>query len=40
MWVDRKQLFIKQCGRGREFGPEALTGYQQLKSLYLPGSTG
>ena len=31
---------VKQSGLGREFGPEALAGYQQLKSLYLPGSTG
>jgi aldehyde dehydrogenase (NAD+) len=31
---------IKQSGLGREFGPEALAGYQQLKSVYLPGYTG
>jgi acyl-CoA reductase-like NAD-dependent aldehyde dehydrogenase len=31
---------VKQSGLGREFGHEALAGYQQLKSLYLPGSTG
>jgi geranial dehydrogenase len=31
---------VKQSGLGREFGPEALAGYQQLKSLYLSGSTG
>jgi aldehyde dehydrogenase (NAD+) len=28
---------VKQSGLGREFGPEALTAYQQLKSIYLPG---
>ena len=28
---------VKQSGLGREFGPEALAGYQQLKSIYLPG---
>jgi hypothetical protein len=39
MWVDRKHLFIGGEW-GREFGPEALAGYQQLKSVYLPGSTG
>ena len=31
---------VKQSGLGREFGPEALAGYQQLKSLYLPGPPG
>jgi geranial dehydrogenase len=31
---------VKQSGLGREFGPEAMAGYQQLKSVYLPGSTG
>jgi geranial dehydrogenase len=28
---------VKASGIGREFGPEALAGYQQLKSIYLPG---
>ena len=28
---------VKASGLGREFGPEALAGYQQLKSIYLPG---
>jgi len=28
---------VKQSGLGREFGPEALSAYQQLKSIYLPG---
>ncbi|MCQ4080827.1 aldehyde dehydrogenase [Streptomyces sp. RB6PN25] len=28
---------VKQSGLGREFGPEAISGYQQLKSIYLPG---
>ncbi|WP_428311888.1 aldehyde dehydrogenase [Hydrocarboniphaga sp.] len=27
---------VKSSGLGREFGPEALAGYQQLKSIYLP----
>jgi geranial dehydrogenase len=27
---------VKASGIGREFGPEALAGYQQLKSIYLP----
>jgi acyl-CoA reductase-like NAD-dependent aldehyde dehydrogenase len=27
---------IKASGLGREFGPEALTGYVQYKSIYLP----
>lgn len=28
---------VKHSGLGREFGPEALTAYQQLKSIYLAG---
>ncbi len=28
---------IKASGLGREFGPEALTGYQQYKSIYVMG---
>ena len=28
---------VKASGIGREFGPEAMAGYQQLKSIYLPG---
>ncbi|HWE90093.1 MAG TPA: aldehyde dehydrogenase [Pseudonocardiaceae bacterium] len=28
---------VKASGIGREFGPEAIAGYQQLKSIYLPG---
>jgi len=28
---------VKSSGLGREFGPEALAGYQQLKSIYMPG---
>ena len=28
---------VKSSGIGREFGPEAVAGYQQLKSIYLPG---
>ena len=28
---------VKASGIGREFGPEALAGYLQLKSIYLPG---
>jgi acyl-CoA reductase-like NAD-dependent aldehyde dehydrogenase len=28
---------VKQSGLGREFGPEALAGFQQTKSIYLPG---
>jgi geranial dehydrogenase len=28
---------VKASGLGREFGPEALSAYQQLKSIYLPG---
>ncbi|WP_020178254.1 aldehyde dehydrogenase [Methylopila sp. M107] len=28
---------VKQSGIGREFGPEALAGYQQLKSIYVSG---
>lgn len=28
---------VKDSGIGREFGPEALAGYQELKSIYLPG---
>jgi geranial dehydrogenase len=28
---------VKGSGIGREFGPEAIAGYQQLKSIYLPG---
>ncbi len=27
---------VKSSGMGREFGPEAMLGYQQLKSIYLP----
>jgi geranial dehydrogenase len=27
---------VKASGIGREFGPEALAGYLQLKSIYLP----
>ncbi|MEV4420720.1 aldehyde dehydrogenase [Patulibacter sp. NPDC049589] len=27
---------VKDSGLGREFGPEALAGYQQLQSIYLP----
>jgi aldehyde dehydrogenase (NAD+) len=27
---------IKSSGMGREFGPEALAGYLQYKSIYLP----
>lgn len=27
---------VKASGIGREFGPEAMAGYQQLKSIYLP----
>jgi geranial dehydrogenase len=27
---------VKNSGIGREFGPEAIAGYQQLKSVYLP----
>jgi geranial dehydrogenase len=26
---------VKASGLGREFGPEALSSYQQLKSLYV-----
>jgi acyl-CoA reductase-like NAD-dependent aldehyde dehydrogenase len=28
---------IKHRGLGREFGPGALTAYQQFKSIYLAG---
>ncbi|MEV7379573.1 aldehyde dehydrogenase [Streptomyces lydicus] len=28
---------VKASGIGREFGPEAMSSYQQLKSIYLPG---
>ena len=28
---------VKSSGLGREFGPEAIGGYQQLKSIYLAG---
>jgi len=28
---------VKASGLGREFGPEGLAAYQQLKSIYLPG---
>ena len=28
---------VKASGIGREFGPEALSGYQQLKSIYVNG---
>jgi geranial dehydrogenase len=28
---------VKASGIGREFGPEALASFQQLKSIYLPG---
>lgn len=29
---------VKASGIGREFGPEGLASYQQLKSIYLPGT--
>jgi acyl-CoA reductase-like NAD-dependent aldehyde dehydrogenase len=29
---------VKNSGIGREFGPEAIAGYQQLKSVYLPAA--
>jgi acyl-CoA reductase-like NAD-dependent aldehyde dehydrogenase len=29
---------VKESGLGREFGPEALAGYQQLKSIYMPAA--
>ena len=28
---------VKASGLGREFGPEAVAGYQQLKSIYVMG---
>ncbi|WP_433191488.1 aldehyde dehydrogenase family protein [Actinoallomurus sp. CA-150999] len=28
---------VKDSGIGRELGPEGLTAYQQLKSVYLAG---
>ena len=28
---------VKDSGLGREFGPEALDGYQKLKSMYIAG---
>ena len=28
---------VKASGIGREFGPEAMSGYQQLKSIYVAG---
>jgi geranial dehydrogenase len=28
---------VKASGLGREFGPEALSGYQQYKSTYVMG---
>jgi aldehyde dehydrogenase (NAD+) len=28
---------VKGSGLGRELGPEGLTAYQQLQSIYLPG---
>ena len=31
---------VRQCGLGREGGPEGLQGYQQLKYLSLPGFPG
>jgi geranial dehydrogenase len=29
---------VKNSGLGREFGPEAIAAYQQLKSIYLPNA--
>jgi hypothetical protein len=36
----RIDVISATTGLGREFGPEAMASYQQLKSVYLPGSTG